>query len=165
MVVLYSKLYVDTLKHRIKRDCFISIIIAGLCLIAGGAICFLTDESHARFLCNVAKGVYVLGGWSCIYLIFACVIPRKHKLAHISRLLKAEFQENCGELVNIGEKFTVSKHVTAQKLVLKNKEENSMLYWDCSFGTLPVQIGQFITVCTANRFVISYEVSEDEDSK
>lgn len=165
MVVLYSKLYVDTLKHRIKMDCFISIIIASLCLIVGGAICFFTDESHARFLCNIAKCVYVLGGWSCIYLIFARVIPHKQKLVHISRLLGAEFQENCGELVSIGREFTVSKNVTAQKLVLKNEEENSMLYWDCSFGTVPVQIGQFITVCSANRFVISYEVSEDEDSK
>ena len=165
MVVLYSKLYVDSLKHRIKRDRFCSIIIASLCLIAGVAICFFADETHARFLCNVAKGVYVLGGWSCIYLIFACVIPCKHKIAHISRLLEAEFQENCGEIVNVEEQFTVSKNITAQKLVLKNEEENMILYWDCSFGTIPVQIGQFMTVCSANRFVISYEVSEDEDSK
>ena len=163
MTILYNKEYVATLKKRMKKNCFILSIVASLCILEGIIACFLIDKFDVEVLSYVTKVTFILGGWICIYYIFALIFPDKRKYKHICMLLRMEFQELQGEVINVGPKFTVAKDIIAQKIFVKKEKEESVAYWNVEFGEIPFESGQNIRLCISNRFVISYMTEGMED--
>lgn len=163
MTILYNKEYVDALQNRNRKNCFILSIVATICLLEGIISCFLIESCDVKMLGYVTKATFIIGGWICIYYIFALILPGRRKFRHICMLLRMEFQELQGEVIDTGLELTVAKDIIAQKLIIKNDEEESVAYWNVDFGKLPFVEGQYVTLCVSNRFVISYMTEEMED--
>lgn len=163
MTILYNKKYVDTLTKRDRKNCFILSIVASACILEGIISCFLVESCDVKMVSNLTKGTFILGGWICIYYIFALILPNKRKLRHMCMLLRMEFQELQGDVVKIDSEHTVSKDIIAKKLTIKNDGEESVAYWNVDFGSPPFVEGQHIKLCVSNRFVISYMTEGMED--
>lgn len=163
MTILYNKEYVDTLTKRNQKNCFILSIVTTICILEGIVSCFLIKNCDVTLLSYVTKATFILGGWICIYYIFALILPGKRKFRHMCMLLRMEFQELQGEVVKTDSEFTVAKDIIAQKLIIKNDGEESVAYWNVDFGKLPFVEGQYVKLCVSNRFVISYMTEEMED--
>lgn len=163
MTILYNEEHVDTLRRRNEKNRFILCVVAAICVLEGLISCFLIGRCNVAMLSNVTKATFVLGGWVCIYYIFALVLPGKRKYQHLCTLLRMEFQELRGEVVQMGSELTVTKDIIAQKLIIKSDGEEMVTYWNADFGKLPFEEGQHVTLCVSNRFVISYMTEGLED--
>ena len=163
MTILYNKDYVDTLRKRNQTNRFILYVVASICVLEGLISCFLVERCDVTTLSNVTKATFVLGGWICIYYIFALILPGKRLYRHLCTLLRMEFQELRGEVVKTGSDLTVAKDIIAQKLIIKSDGEEMVTYWNVDFGKLPFEEGQHVTLCVSNRFVISYMTEGLED--
>lgn len=163
MTILYNKKYMDTLTKRNQKNYFVLSIVASICILEGIISCFLVENFDVKMLSNLTKATFILGGWLCIYYIFALILPNKRKFRHMCLLLRMEFQELQGNVVKIASEHTVSKDIIAQKLIIKNDGEESIAYWNVDFGSPPFVEGQHIKLCISNRFIISYMTEGMED--
>ncbi len=153
----------NALKKRNQKNCFILSVVASICVLEGLISCFLIESCDVQTLSYVTKGTFIIGGWICIYHIFALILPGRRKFRHMCMLLRMEFQELQGEVVKTGLEFTVAKDIIAQKLIIRRDGEESVAYWNVDFGKLPFVEGQYVTLCVSNRFVISYMTEGMED--
>ena len=153
----------NTLRKCNQKNRFILYAVAAICALEGLISCFLIGRCNVVTLSNVTKATFILGGWVCIYYIFALILPGKRKYQHLCTLLRMEFQELRGEVVEIGLELTVAKDIIAQKFVIKSDGEEMITYWNTDFGKLPFDEGQHVTLCVSNRFVISYMTEGLED--
>lgn len=163
MTILYNKEYVERLEKRNRRNYLILFVIAGICVLEGLVSCFLVGKCDVKPLSDVTKLTFILGGWVCIYYLFANILPERRKYRHLGMLLRMEFQELQGEVIDVGQKFTVVKDVTAYKILVRNDENDVVLYWNVDFGEPPFLKGQQVNFCVSNRFIISYRTEGAKD--
>lgn len=163
MTILYNKEYVERLEKRNRRNYLILFVVAGICILEGLVSCFLIGKYDAELISDVTKATFILGGWICIYYLFANILPVRRKYSHLGKLLRMDFQELQGEVVDVKREFTVAKDIIAYKIVVRNEENDVVVCWNVDFGEPPFSKGQHVNFCVANRFILSYMTEGTKD--
>lgn len=98
-----------------------------------------------------------------VLLLVCFLLPYSNRCKHILNVYHGNRNLIKGTIVSINNNICVDRYATGLEIVINDKNENYVVYWEDDFLSCPLKMNENVQIIESSSFIISYEVLNDED--
>lgn len=147
-----------------KRKTFLILCIISFSLLVAAIVIlsvFINYLNQIVMLYAGGAGLVVLTLVS-MFLLICFLIPYSKRCKHLYKIFYANRNLISGTIYAIGEKIKVNKEAYGLEIIINDKNEKYIVYWDYELIDCPLKVGDNIKLIEGASFITSYEVNNNE---
>ena len=163
-MTLYNESMIAACSAKIKKGLLLCILPLAISLALSVSMCFFLkgDNSNATFLHVLNVAVNALIGWFSLSVLFAYVLPCAKRKRAIERIFYSARKQARGTVAAMNESYTVRDGVSVTEIRLDCDGKIFAFYYDEQASEPQFKVGDILQMTSADNFVFSYEVEDDE---
>lgn len=141
-----------------RRNRILLLIVLGLVLIALSLpLCLLAKRGNAV---AIEISLSILSSLYCCFLVYSvtfCLLPWKRELVKLQLLFSQENPVHEGEVISIGEEFTLQSDLRVRSVEIQLPEGKRRFYYETALGEPPFHEKERIAFAEGGGFLVGVE--------